>query len=50
MNQRKRFFKGFKIFSPTEQSVPLVLLQGRFEKADIQFKCNHVLRNEDGEY
>ena len=32
------------------QSVLLVLLQGCFKEADIQFKRSNVLRNEDGEY
>ena len=28
----------------------VVLFQGGFKKAGIQFKRNNVLRNEDGEY
>ena len=44
------FSKVSRLFSQIVQSVLLVLLQGRFKKADIQFKPSNVLRNEDGEY
>ena len=44
------FSKVSRLFSHIVQSVLLVLLQGFFKKAGIQFKCNNVLRNEDKEY
>ena len=44
------FSKVSRLFSHIVRSVLLVLLQGLFKKAGIQFKCNNVLRNEDKEY
>ena len=42
--------KVSRFFPHIAQSVLLVFLQGYFKKTDIQFKCNNVLRNKDGEY
>ena len=42
--------KVSRLFSNTAQSVLLLLAQGCFKKADIQFKRNNVLLNDDGEY
>ena len=41
------FSKVSKLFPHITQNVLLVILQGCFKKAGIQFKCNNVLRNED---
>ena len=43
------FSKVSRLFPHITQIVLLVLLQGCFKKADIQFKRNNVLLNEDGE-
>ena len=42
------FSKISRLFSHIAQSVLLLLLQGFFKKAEIQFKSNNVLRNENG--
>ena len=44
------FSKVSILFSHITQSVLLILLQGCFRKAGIQFKWYNVLCNEDGEY
>ena len=44
------FSKVSRLFSHTTQSVLLILLQGWFKKAGIEFKRNNVLPNEDEEY
>ena len=41
------FSKVSSLFFHVAQRVLLVLLQGYFKKADVQFKCNNLLRNED---
>ena len=43
----KTVFSKVLVFPHFIQSVLLVLLQGCFKKADIQFKHNDVLHNED---
>ena len=43
------FSKVSSLFPHIAQSVLFVLLQGYFKKADVQFKRNNLLRNEDGE-
>ena len=52
--ETKLFFQTLPIFitifSHITQSIILVLLQGCFKKASIQFKCNNVLCNENKEY
>ena len=41
------FSKVSRLLSHIAQSVLLLLLQGCFKKAGIQFKRNNVLRNKD---
>ena len=44
LNYKEQFFKGFlRLFPHITQSMLLVLLQGCFERADIQFKRNNVV-------
>ena len=43
LNNRKQFFKGFKVFFPYSA-------KDASAKANIQFKRNNVLPNEDEEY
>ena len=49
LNHIKQFFKGFKIIFPyyTKRAF---CIQTALKEADIQFKFNNVLRNEDEEY
>ena len=44
------FSKVSRLFSHIVRHVLLVLLQGFFKKAGIQFKCNNMLRNGNKEY
>ena len=50
LNHIKQFFKGFKITFPYYAKCASYITSGLLWKADIQFKCKKMLRNEDKEY